>query len=133
MLAQGRPGTRYGADVAYTAAWLCDWDIACVHEPLLHFSFVPKDAAAYAAASSSTEPVPMRPFSQMLGDIGQNVRRKLSDEAYAMRMIRALARTLAFENPSLSAVVMQENGAQPALVDDADRLDLFLRLFSETI
>jgi len=129
MLGCGKAGVRYGADVAQLAQWLCAWDIACVHEPLLHFSFVPKDAAAYARASGSLEPVPTKPFSQMLGDIGSAVRGRVATED-AGRLMRVFARTLAFENPSLCATVLLEHGLRIDMLDDAARFAFFLREFT---
>jgi glycosyltransferase involved in cell wall biosynthesis len=130
ILQCGVAGNRYGADVTQLAEWLCDWDITCVHEPLLHFLFVPKDAAAYAAASGNMAPVPTQPFSQMLGDIGSAVRGRVHDAILRDRLVRGMARTLAFENRSLCETVLREQNLRLDMLDVAQRFAIFHRLFA---
>jgi hypothetical protein len=130
LLDCGKASDRYGADVTQVAQWLCSWDVACVHEPLLHFLFVPKDAVAYARTTSSKEPVALKPFSQMLGDIGAAVRARVADDDSRDRVVRVLARTLAFENRSLCETVLREHGLRLDMLDNAQRFAIFHRLFA---
>jgi glycosyltransferase involved in cell wall biosynthesis len=132
MMSCGPAGVRYGADVSWTAKLLCLWEITCVHEPLLHYAYGPRDASMYAALLGDSGPVARRPLSQMLGDIGAAVRDHTGDSSTAQRLMRVIARTITFENPQLGNTILGESDLLGRRPDDAGRFAFFYGLLAGT-
>lgn len=132
MLACGPLGTRYGADVTWMAELLCSWEIACVREPLLHYAYGPRNPEGYAVAMGDKGPIAKRPMSQMLGDIGAAVARRAPDTVSGNRSLRAMARTVAFENELLCDTILAENRILGKTLSDAERFAFFYCLFTKS-
>jgi glycosyltransferase involved in cell wall biosynthesis len=107
------PGTgRYGADVVWTLELLLEHRIRCVPD-VLFFYRIPRgrgySPAEQQLAINHDVPVVPRPYTTMVADMVARTKRSKLTPAEVRSVVTTIVRTVAFENPTLRACILQEN------------------------
>jgi len=122
MLASFPMTRRYGGDVVWTLELLLRHRIRSIPQALFFYR-IPRGrghtAAEQQLAIDSETPVVDRPYTTMVADMIARTKRSALAEPALRSAVATIVRTVAFENPILRAVILQEN---PAQRDEADSL-----------